>query len=69
MVLTESSLSTFAAISHAMARDGSSGGVIRLITIDKDGVSREFIPGKRLHVIISEVIPSAGVYRVDLCLF
>lgn len=44
-----------AAISHAMARDGSSGGVIRLITIDKDGVSREFIPGKRLQVIPSEV--------------
>jgi len=29
-----------------MARDGSSGGVIRLVTIDKSGVSREFIPGK-----------------------
>jgi 20S proteasome subunit beta 1 len=35
-----------AAIAHAMARDGSSGGVIRLITIDKEGVTREFIPGK-----------------------
>ena len=34
------------AISHAMARDGSSGGVIRMVTIDKSGVSREFIPGK-----------------------
>lgn len=26
-------------ISHAMARDGSSGGVIRLVVIDKTGVS------------------------------
>ncbi len=31
-----------------MARDGSSGGVIRLVTIDKSGVSREFIPGDKL---------------------
>lgn len=36
------------AIAHAMARDGSSGGVIRLVTIDKTGVSREFIPGDKL---------------------
>lgn len=28
------------AISHAMARDGSSGGVIRMVVIDKTGVSR-----------------------------
>lgn len=27
------------AISHAMARDGSSGGVIRMVVIDKTGVS------------------------------
>ncbi|GAB5036567.1 proteasome subunit beta type- [Nannochloropsis oceanica] len=36
------------AISHAMARDGSSGGVIRMVTIDKSGVAREFIPGDKL---------------------
>lgn len=29
-----------------MARDGSSGGVIRMVTIDKSGVAREFIPGR-----------------------
>lgn len=28
-------------ISHAMARDGSSGGIIRLVVISKDGVERE----------------------------
>ena len=35
-------------LSHAMARDGSSGGVIRTVTIDKDGVSRGFVPGDKL---------------------
>jgi 20S proteasome subunit beta 1 len=36
-------------LSHAMARDGSSGGVIRTVTIDKDGVTRGFVPGDKLH--------------------
>ena len=39
-------ISIILAISHAMARDGSSGGVIRLVTIDKDGVEKEVILGK-----------------------
>lgn len=38
------------AIAHAMARDGSSGGTIRLCIIDKDGVERKFIPGDKLPV-------------------
>jgi hypothetical protein len=36
------------ALSHAMARDGSSGGVIRTVIIEKDGVTRGFIPGDKL---------------------
>jgi 20S proteasome subunit beta 1 len=36
------------AISHAMARDGSSGGVIRLVTIDQSGVERECVLGESL---------------------
>lgn len=36
------------AVSHAMARDGSSGGVIRLCIIDKDGVDRQFVSGDAL---------------------
>lgn len=36
------------ALALAMARDGSSGGVIRLVIIDKDGSKREFIPGNKL---------------------
>jgi 20S proteasome subunit beta 1 len=31
-----------------MARDGSSGGVIRLAIIDKDGVERKMLPGDQL---------------------
>ncbi|KAI8075411.1 proteasome subunit beta type-6 [Gilbertella persicaria] len=34
----------------AMSRDGSSGGVIRLAVITKDGVERLFIPGNELPV-------------------
>jgi 20S proteasome subunit beta 1 len=36
------------AISHAMARDGSSGGIIRLVTVDANGTDREYIPGDKL---------------------
>jgi 20S proteasome subunit beta 1 len=36
------------ALAHAMARDGSSGGVIRTVVIDKDGVTRGFIPNGAL---------------------
>jgi hypothetical protein len=30
-----------------MARDGSSGGVIRLVTIDQSGVEKEVVLGER----------------------
>lgn len=33
------------AVSHAMARDGSSGGCIRTVCISKDGAKRDFVPG------------------------
>jgi 20S proteasome subunit beta 1 len=36
------------AISHAMARDGSSGGVIRLVIIDQSGVEKEVVLGDKL---------------------
>lgn len=36
------------ALSHAMARDGSSGGVIRTVCIDKDGATRDFVAGDKL---------------------
>ena len=36
------------ALSHAMARDGSSGGVIRTCVIDASGATRSFTPGNKL---------------------
>uniref|UniRef100_A0A7S4B6S7 proteasome endopeptidase complex n=2 Tax=Chrysotila carterae TaxID=13221 RepID=A0A7S4B6S7_CHRCT len=36
------------AISHAMARDCSSGGVIRMVVIDVGGVERKFVSGNKL---------------------
>lgn len=36
------------ALSHAMARDGSSGGVIRLVKIDESGAERKFVAGNKL---------------------
>jgi len=38
------------ALSYAMSRDGSSGGLIRMAVIDKDGVERIFVPGDKLPV-------------------
>ena len=36
------------AVSLAMSRDGSSGGVSRLAVITKEGVERIFVPGNKL---------------------
>jgi len=36
------------AISHAMARDGSSGGIIRTVVVTEAGNEREYIPGNEL---------------------
>ena len=36
------------ALAHAMARDGSSGGVIRTVVITRDGCDRDYTPGDGL---------------------
>ena len=36
------------ACSHAMCRDGSSGGVIRTVVITGEGVDRDYTPGNNL---------------------
>lgn len=36
------------ALSHAMARDGSSGGCARLVVVEEAGVERHFIAGDKL---------------------
>mmetsp|Transcript_19741 Transcript_19741/g.19854 ORF Transcript_19741/g.19854 Transcript_19741/m.19854 type:complete len:218 (+) Transcript_19741:113-766(+) len=35
-------------VSHAMARDGSSGGVVRIVTVDQTGVKKECLLGNDL---------------------
>ena len=42
-----------AALAHAMARDGSSGGVIRTVVIDKDGCTRAFVAGDSLPFMLT----------------
>ncbi|EEC50002.1 proteasome beta subunit [Phaeodactylum tricornutum CCAP 1055/1] len=36
------------AISHAMARDGSSGGIIRTVAVTSEGNNRDYTPGNQL---------------------
>ncbi len=43
------------AVSLAMSRDGSSGGVIRLVTIDAKGVTRRMVPGHEVPVGYDEL--------------
>mmetsp|Transcript_1483 Transcript_1483/g.3249 ORF Transcript_1483/g.3249 Transcript_1483/m.3249 type:complete len:233 (+) Transcript_1483:47-745(+) len=43
------------AVSLAISRDGSSGGVIRTITVDKDEQVKEFVPGDVVPVYQDEV--------------
>lgn len=45
------------AVSLAMWRDGSSGGVIRTVTISKDGVEREMTLGDKLPQLHAKWCP------------
>jgi 20S proteasome subunit beta 1 len=47
-----------AALAHAMARDGSSGGVIRTVVINAEGVKREFVAGDRLPFSLTGAVPA-----------
>jgi len=42
------------ALANAMARDGSSGGVIRTVVITKDGVERDMISGDKIPRFLPE---------------
>ena len=35
-------------VSHAMARDGSSGGNIRTVVINKSGIKRDYLDGSKV---------------------
>ena len=52
-----------AAVSHAMARDGSSGGCIRTVTIDETGVKRTFTPGDQVGASSSGFAFKGGCMR------
>lgn len=43
------------ALTHAMARDASSGGCVRTVTITSAGVKRDFIPGTQLQPTFGEL--------------
>merc|ERR1712096_228911 len=45
------------AVSLAIARDGVSGGVVRTVTINSEGVSRKFYPGDTLPLWHEELEP------------
>lgn len=49
-----------AALGHAIARDASSGGCVRTVTITQDGVVRDFIPGDKLAVMYGEMAAPAA---------
>ena len=55
------------ALSLAISRDGSSGGVIRMCVITKEGVERLFVPGDQLPKFWEglEVLESAKKLRVE----
>jgi len=58
---TEEQAHTFVvqALTHAMARDASSGGCVRTVTITSDGVKRDFLPGNTLKATYGELpVPS-----------
>lgn len=43
------------ALTHAMARDASSGGCIRTVTISSSGVKRDFLPGNNVPATYGEL--------------
>jgi len=48
-----------AALGHAIARDASSGGCVRTVTVDAKGARRDFVPGDRVPVAFGELAAAA----------
>ena len=48
------------AVSLAMARDGSSGGIIRMVTIDSKGVTRKMVTGNAIPQAHDELRAPGG---------
>mmetsp|Transcript_6712 Transcript_6712/g.24856 ORF Transcript_6712/g.24856 Transcript_6712/m.24856 type:complete len:232 (-) Transcript_6712:87-782(-) len=43
------------AVAHAMSRDGSSGGLIRLVTVNSDGATRRMVQGPNIPLFFEEL--------------
>jgi 20S proteasome subunit beta 1 len=52
------------AIALAMSTDGSSGGLIRLVTVTKDGSKRKMIKGDEVPLFGEELKPSGATGMV-----
>lgn len=52
------------AVSLAIARDGASGGVVRTVIINKDGVTRNFFPGDQLPLWHEELVPQNSLLDI-----
>jgi len=50
MSLQEARKFVLYAVAHAMYRDGSSGGIIRMVNVTKDKIEREFVDYKDVPV-------------------
>mmetsp|Transcript_12562 Transcript_12562/g.28554 ORF Transcript_12562/g.28554 Transcript_12562/m.28554 type:complete len:99 (+) Transcript_12562:2-298(+) len=48
------------AVSLAISRDGSSGGVIRTVTVDAAGQNKEMVPGDQVARYQDEHLPTLG---------
>ncbi|KAA8522680.1 hypothetical protein F0562_009158 [Nyssa sinensis] len=52
------------AVSLAIARDGASGGVVRTVTINSEGVTRNFYPGDTLPLWHEELEPQNSLLDI-----
>ncbi|KAA3486293.1 proteasome subunit beta type-6 [Gossypium australe] len=52
------------AVSLAIARDGASGGVVRTVVINSDGVTRNFYPGDKLQLWHDELEPQNSLLDI-----
>ncbi|MFS7918708.1 putative proteasome endopeptidase complex [Helianthus anomalus] len=52
------------AVSLAIARDGASGGVVRTVIINSEGVTRNFYPGDTLPLWHEELPPQNSLLDI-----
>ncbi|KAE8678667.1 Proteasome subunit beta type-6 [Hibiscus syriacus] len=52
------------AVSLAIARDGASGGVVRTVIINSEGVTRNFYPGDKLQLWHDELEPQNSLLDI-----